>query len=110
MFIYCWYSYAFPISTGIWFGVINFSVHGVMYAYYAVRASGRRPPKWVAQCVTSIQLSQMFGGKYVSGIIAVLVLHVCRPNQGISVVLEAWGMLLMPKVQPRVLMKHPEGF
>ena len=64
VFIYCWYSYAFPISSGIWFGVINFAVHGVMYAYYAVRASGRRPPKWVAQCVTSIQLSQMFGGEW----------------------------------------------
>lgn len=62
VFIYCWYSYAYPISTGIWFGVVNYAVHAIMYAYYAVRASGRRPPRWIAKTITSIQLSQMFAG------------------------------------------------
>ena len=62
VFIYCWFSYAFPISTGIWFGIVNFIVHAIMYAYYAVRASGRSPPKWVAQTITAIQISQMFAG------------------------------------------------
>ncbi len=62
VFIYCWFSYAYPISTGIWFGMVNYSVHGIMYAYYAVKASGRSPPRWVAKSVTTIQLSQMFAG------------------------------------------------
>jgi len=62
VFIYCWYSYAYPISTGIWFGIVNYSVHAIMYAYYAIRASGRIPPKWVAKSITTIQLSQMFVG------------------------------------------------
>lgn len=62
VFIYCWFSYAFPISTGIWFGIVNFSVHALMYAYYAVKASGRTPPRWVAKSITTIQLSQMFVG------------------------------------------------
>lgn len=62
VFIYCWYSYAFPISTGIWFGIVNYIVHGIMYAYYAVKASGRSPPRWVAKSITTIQLSQMFAG------------------------------------------------
>lgn len=62
VFIYCWFSYAFPISTGIWFGMVNYSVHALMYAYYAVKASGRSPPRWVAKSVTTIQLSQMFVG------------------------------------------------
>ena len=62
VFIYCWFSYAFPISTGIWFGTVNFFVHGIMYAYYAVKASGRSPPRWVAKSITVIQLSQMFVG------------------------------------------------
>ena len=62
VFIYCWFSYAYPISTGIWFGIVNYSVHAIMYAYYAVRASGRTPPKWVAKSITTIQLSQMFAG------------------------------------------------
>ena len=62
VFIYCWYSYAFPISTGIWFGIVNYSVHALMYAYYTVKASGRTPPRWVAKSITTIQLSQMFAG------------------------------------------------
>lgn len=62
VFIYCWYSYAHPISTGIWFGVVNYSVHALMYAYYTVKASGRFPPRWVAKMITTVQLSQMFAG------------------------------------------------
>ena len=62
VFIYCWYSYAFPISTGIWFGIVNYFVHALMYAYYAVKASGRNPPRWIARSITTIQLSQMFVG------------------------------------------------
>lgn len=62
VFIYCWFSYAYPISTGIWFGIVNYSVHAIMYAYYAVKASGRQPPRWIAKSVTTIQLSQMFAG------------------------------------------------
>lgn len=62
VFIYCWFSYAFPISTGIWFGIVNYSVHAIMYAYYAVKASGRSPPRWIAKSITTIQLSQMFAG------------------------------------------------
>lgn len=62
VFIYCWYSYAYPISTGIWFGIVNYFVHALMYAYYAVKASGRSPPRWIAKSITTIQLSQMFIG------------------------------------------------
>ena len=62
VFIYCWFSYAFPISTGIWFGIVNYSVHAIMYGYYAVKASGRLPPRWLAKSITTIQLSQMFAG------------------------------------------------
>lgn len=66
VFIYCWFSYAYPISTGVWFGTVNFFVHAVMYSYYAVKASGRNPPRWVARCVTILQLSQMFFGIYLN--------------------------------------------
>lgn len=62
VFIYCWFSYAYPISTGIWFGIVNYFVHSLMYGYYTVKASGRRPPRWVAKSITIIQLSQMFAG------------------------------------------------
>lgn len=66
VFIYCWYSYGYPISTGIWFGVVNYTVHGIMYGYYGIKASGRNPPRWVATAITLIQLSQMFVGLYIN--------------------------------------------
>ena len=66
VFIYCWFSYGFPISTGVWFGTVNYSVHAVMYAYYAVKASGRNPPRWLARAITSLQLSQMFVGLFLN--------------------------------------------
>ena len=66
VFIYCWYSYAFPISTGVWFGTINFFVHSIMYAYYAVKASGRNPPRIIAKAITTLQLSQMFFGIFLN--------------------------------------------
>lgn len=62
VFIYCWYSYAYPVGPGIWFGIVNYCVHAIMYCYYAVKASGRNPPRWVAKSITTIQLSQMFVG------------------------------------------------
>lgn len=60
--IYCWYSYQNPMSTGIWFGTVNYAVHAIMYLYYAIRASGRRLPRWIARTITTIQISQMFLG------------------------------------------------
>ena len=80
VFIYCWYSYAYPISTGIWFGFVNLCVHGVMYMYYAVKASGRSLPRWVAKVITTIQLSQMFMGIFINyiGITSLLTGKTCR--------------------------------
>lgn len=66
VFIYCWYCYAYPISPGMWFGFFNFFVHAIMYAYYAIKASGRNPPRIVAKCITILQLSQMFMGMFVN--------------------------------------------
>ena len=42
---------------------MNYIVHFIMYAYYAIRANGQIPiPKFVNKCVTIIQLSQMVLG------------------------------------------------
>lgn len=90
VFIYCWYSYAYPISTGVWFGSVNYTVHAIMYSYYAVKASGRNPPRFMARMVTLLQLSQMFIGLYLNftAIRAVTLGKVCRMDWftvGISV-------------------------
>lgn len=61
---FTWWSYAYPIGPGVMFGTVNYFVHAIMYAYYAYRASGRNLPRWVARCITTLQLSQMFLGIY----------------------------------------------
>ena len=90
VFIYCSYSYAYPISTGLWFGVVNVSVHALMYGYYAIKASGRNPPRWVSTSITTIQLSQMFVGVFINyiGISSLINGKTCRTSWfdvGISV-------------------------
>ena len=82
VFVYCWYSYAHPIGTGIWFGLINYSVHTIMYAYYAYTASGRVVSRRVAKCITILQLSQMFVGVYINyvGITSLLRDKACATN------------------------------
>eukprot|EP00116_Pleurobrachia_bachei_P003787 sb/3464049/ len=58
VFVYCWYSY----PVGRWFSAINYMVHAIMYSYYAMRASGRRPPKFIPIGITTLQILQMFAG------------------------------------------------
>ena len=62
VFIYTWFanSYSTPSGIGLWFASMNYSVHSIMYGYYAIKASGRRVPKWISQLITVLQLSQMF--------------------------------------------------
>ena len=82
VFIYCWYSYAYPVGPGIWFGIVNYCVHAIMYCYYAVKASGRSPPRWVAKTITTIQLSQMFAGIFLNylSIEALMNNKTCKTN------------------------------
>ena len=59
------------IHAAQWFIVMNYLVHGVMYTYYAVRASGYyRPPVWVNMFITLLQLLQMVVGVAINS-------HVC---------------------------------
>jgi len=56
--LYCWHAYVSESPTGIYFVVMNYFVHAVMYFYYFLAAVCARPPKW-ALAVTVLQLSQM---------------------------------------------------
>lgn len=60
--VYSWYGVSQGGTVGHWFGAMNFTVHSVMYTYYAFRAAGVRVPTVVARSVTVLQLSQMFIG------------------------------------------------
>ena len=66
VFIFTWAALTDPAAVTHWFGVMNFTVHTLMYAYYGLRASGWRLPSKVALTVTNLQLSQMFIGIYVN--------------------------------------------
>lgn len=60
--IYSWFSYTEYTSSARWFIVMNYCVHSVMYSYYALRAMGYRPPRFIPMVITSLQLTQMIVG------------------------------------------------
>jgi hypothetical protein len=67
--LYCWHSYVWEMPTGIYFVVMNYIVHAIMYFYYFLAAVCEKPPKW-ALLVTILQLAQMAVG------IAITLSHV----------------------------------
>jgi len=61
--MYTWHAYQEHCAAGRWFIWMNYTVHAVMYTYYALRAIGVRGiPKWVPLTVTTMQLAQMVAG------------------------------------------------
>lgn len=63
---YCWHSYVTKSPVGIFFCVMNYSVHAIMYGYYFLMAV-RMKPKWLnAMFITTAQISQMVVGVVVT--------------------------------------------
>lgn len=65
--LYCWHSYSARIGTGLWFAAMNYSVHSVMYGYFALVSTRYR--SWVtpyAIFITLGQLAQMLVGMFVT--------------------------------------------
>lgn len=48
-----------PLSTLRWYVTTNYSVHSIMYTYYALKAAGVWVPKLVSKVITTMQLIQM---------------------------------------------------
>ncbi|CAE8666492.1 unnamed protein product [Polarella glacialis] len=65
--LYCWHSYHNRIGPGLWFAAMNFSVHSIMYTYYAAMAGqwGRSLYTTFAPLITTLQILQMVGGMVV---------------------------------------------
>lgn len=57
---------------------MNFSVHALMYSYYACRAMRFNIPKYVNIIITSLQLAQMIVGIFVN------LTAYSRKNRGLS--------------------------
>lgn len=64
--LYCWHSYVTKAPAGIFFCVMNYAVHAIMYGYYFLMAI-KMKPKWMnAMVITSAQISQMVVGVFVT--------------------------------------------
>ena len=60
--LYCWHSYVTTSPPGIFFVVMNYGVHAIMYFYYCLMACHYKP-KWLPPMViTAAQISQMVVG------------------------------------------------
>ena len=63
--LYCWHSYAVEAPQALYFIAMNYSVHAIMYGYYALSAM-KIKPKWLPPVmITSSQILQMVVGLFV---------------------------------------------
>ena len=60
--LYCWHSYVTTSPPGIFFVVMNYSVHASMYGYYFLMAMRLRPKWFNPMIITTFQISQMVVG------------------------------------------------
>lgn len=60
--LYCWHSYVTKSPLGVFFVVMNYSVHASMYGYYFLMAAKLRPKWFNPVIITAFQISQMIVG------------------------------------------------
>ena len=60
--LYCYHSYVTTSPPGIFFVVMNYSVHASMYGYYFLMAMKMRPKWFNPIIITIFQISQMIVG------------------------------------------------
>lgn len=60
--LYCWHSYAVEAPQALYFVAMNYSVHSIMYGYYALSALKMKPAWLPPVMITASQISQMVVG------------------------------------------------
>ena len=60
VFIYVWYSYVHHTAPGQWFLVMNYTVHALMYTYYAFRSMKFKISKWVSDFLILFSLYRSY--------------------------------------------------
>ena len=65
---FAWAAWAFETPAALWYGAMNYSVHAVMYTYFALTAtkSFRAAALRVAPCITALQISQFAWGTVIN--------------------------------------------
>lgn len=91
--VVCMYSHAEYAPQGRWYAVMNYSIHSIMYSYYALKAMRIRVSNKIAMLITTLQILQMVVGtaiaimsmhyKHVQG----LPCHVTDQNAIVSLVI-----------------------
>ncbi len=66
MLIYVWIAYPDNVANSRWAMMMNLTVHSFMYSYYLLRSLHVQLPSTVAKCVTSLQITQMVVGVYIT--------------------------------------------
>jgi len=59
---FSWHSYRHESGYALYFITMNYSVHAVMYAYFAARSLNLVPASFPASAITVVQIAQMFVG------------------------------------------------
>merc|ERR1712151_1389017 len=102
--LYCWHSYSVRIATGAWFACMNYSVHSIMYGYFAVMGTEyRKAVSPYAIYITLLQLVQMLVGMFVTVKAAMYqtageTCHVNRTNSVLGLSMYASYFLLFFKL------------
>ena len=76
-----------------WFCCMNYTIHSLMYTYYAFKASGVKFPSRVSGIITLLQITQMFMGIYLN-ILAFVSKHHSDMKCGFHSDLLCFGMFM----------------
>lgn len=70
---FAWAAWAYETPAALWYGAMNYSVHALMYSYFALTATARcrAPVLRFAPYITTLQISQFAFGTVVNGFAAV---------------------------------------
>ena len=69
---FAWAAWAYETPAALWYGAMNYSVHALMYSYFALSQTGYRAAVLrVAPAITALQISQFASGTVINGIAAV---------------------------------------
>lgn len=66
--MFSWYFYQQHIAPARWYVVMNYVVHSVMYTYFTLCSFRVRVPRVVSLFITTLQISQMGMGAYVTAL------------------------------------------
>lgn len=59
---FTWFASSYGTPMGRTFIMMNYSVHSLMYTYYAFQAGGLKAPKFISMLITVVQTTQMAVG------------------------------------------------